>query len=504
MRRNFNILYAAVLLQCFWYSAQAGDYERIERRNFWNCGHNAAGIRMDSVSVSTAKLFGNYEQGGFRDTYMAESSWTAGASARTITHLERFSMNGTFSFENFSGKGMTGSMSSRPGYYPVDVLEFTPGNKTMQTYSVQGGISVDLNDVFMLGAGLDYMARNYTKRKDLRHTSWMLDMTAEIGLLAKIAPDLSLGISYFYSKSSERIEAEELGISSDSYYAFLDKGMMYGVYDIWSGGGTHLNESGIKGFPVRESRHGVGIQVGCGGFYGEVGYVHGRGNAGEKDITWFTFSSDEVSARLGYRLMSGGTEHFFRADVSFESMRNSESVIVKETVGGVTYNVTYGSNRVFTKAGTSGGFSYEAVAGRWGAWAGVRLGNTGRMSSIIYPYIYTDSVFSGHADVGGMVKIWKLDIEASVSYGFGAMKTSDRISDGGTEADRRPDRLADWYDRQNEYLTAGRIGSMASVRYNFWKGLYVEAEARYCRAFSLKHIAGNDRVLGALSLGYTF
>ena len=71
-------------------------------RNFWNSGRNAAGLRQDTVTVSYAGVGGEYETGGFMDYWEAESSWSAGAMARTITHLDRISMSGTFSFENFS------------------------------------------------------------------------------------------------------------------------------------------------------------------------------------------------------------------------------------------------------------------------------------------------------------------------------------------------------------------------------------------------------------------
>lgn len=504
MRIHYRTIAIGFLSVFSMYLAHADDFERTERRNFWNASHNMAGIRMDSVSISTARLFGNYGQGGFRDTYMAESSWTAGASAKTIMHLDRFSMNGAFSFENFSGTGMTGSMSSRPGYYPVDVLEFTPGNKTMQTYSVQGGISIDLNDCFTIGAGLDYLSRNYTKRKDLRHTTWLLDMTADIGLIARLGPKMSLGVSYFFNKSSETINAEELGISSESYYAFLDKGMMFGAYDIWSGGATHLKESGISGFPVRENLHGIALQIDGAGFYGELEYAFGRGKAGEKEVTWFDFPSDRLSARFGYKFKPGQVEHFIRADASVKYLQNNENVIVKETTGGVTTNVTYGSNRIFSQAVISGGLSYEAVAPGWEFHVGASADNTSEMSSQIYPYIYTDALFAGQAFAGGLVRIWKFDLGVELCYGQGVLTTAERMSEGGLESDTKPYRMSDWYDMQKEYRTAPRIDSELSLRFNFWKGLYVEAEAMYTRAFNLKYITGNDRICGVFSFGYTF
>ena len=260
---------------------ERGPFERIDRRNLWNLGHNINGLRTDSVTISYAEIHGNFTSGGFHDSYQASSSWNAGAEARTMVHLKKFSMSGAFSFDNFSGKGMHGSMSARPGHYPVDALEFTPGNKTMQTYSFSGGISADLNPHWRLGAAIDYTGANYTKRKDLRHSNFLLDMTVSPSVMYHVG-DLSLGLSYIFGKNSETIDAEELGISSSTYYAFLDKGLMFGAYEVWEGSGVHLAESGINGFPIKEFIHGAAAQVQWKSFFAELAYFYSSGSAGEK------------------------------------------------------------------------------------------------------------------------------------------------------------------------------------------------------------------------------
>ena len=60
----------------------------------------------------------------------------------------------------------------------------------------------------------------------------------------------AIGFSYIFSKNSESVSAEEIGTAATPYYAFLDKGLMYGAYEAWSGSGVHLSESGINGFPI--------------------------------------------------------------------------------------------------------------------------------------------------------------------------------------------------------------------------------------------------------------
>ena len=158
-------------------SAQTA-YDKIQDNSFWNDGRNISGIRNGTpVKASYAELHGGMNGGDFKPSYESSSSWQAGAAANTRVDLDRFSMTGSFSFAQKQGKDMCGSMFIRPGYYPVDVLEFTPGDKTLQTYMFSGGIAVPLNDRLTVGAKMDFESDNYAKRKDIRHTNYRLDMT---------------------------------------------------------------------------------------------------------------------------------------------------------------------------------------------------------------------------------------------------------------------------------------------------------------------------------------
>lgn len=125
-----KIYITGLWLLCIVYGVSAQTYDIIERRNSWNTGKNVTGIRMDSISSSYAELYGKNNHGDFHHSYEAEKSWNAGAIAKSITHLKGYSLTGSFSFDHTSGKDMSGSMFIQPGFYPVDILEFTPGRKT--------------------------------------------------------------------------------------------------------------------------------------------------------------------------------------------------------------------------------------------------------------------------------------------------------------------------------------------------------------------------------------
>ena len=264
-------------------------YDRVIGNNLWNGSRNITGIRQDTVSRSYAELSGNYVSGGFRDTWEAARSWEAGAMTASIRHMERISLKGSFSFRQTEGYDMCGSMFLNPGFYPVDVLEFTPGRKTRQTYSFDGGIAYDISDTWRIGAAMDFESANMAKRKDLRHTNWWLDMTVAPSFMFHKG-DFSAGASYIMRKTSESIKAEQIGIAESSYYAFLDKGLMYGEYSVWSGSGLHLSEAGVNGFPVRDISHGAAVQLQYKGLFAEVEYLNRRGVIGEKALeapTWW-------------------------------------------------------------------------------------------------------------------------------------------------------------------------------------------------------------------------
>ena len=478
-------------------------FVRTERRNFWNSGRNAAGVRQDTVSVSCAWAGGKYVSGGFRDCSDAASSWSAGAKAATIMHLKTLSLTGAFSFVNFSGSGMCGSMSSRPGYYPVDVLEFTPGKKTLQTYGFEGGISVDLGRSWRLGGKIDFTGANYTKRKDLRHTDYLLYLTVSPSVM-HYGDGWAVGLSAVFNKNSETIDAEELGISSSTYYAFLDKGLMYGAYESWEGSGVHLSESGIDGFPVRELVYGGAAQFQRRGFYAELEYLYGTGRAGEKQTVWFLFTGHTVSLKAGYSFGTESRRNYLRLSADWKSQSNHETVLNKVTEGGVTTTEVYGSNLVFGRRMLSVRPEYGLDAESVRLIAGLGIVSLDRQASPLYPYIFTEHDVMMSAYLSGEVPAGNFDILAGLRFSTGSRVADSRTDEADVDAESEPYRLEDWYNMQNEYMLASRLGVKLGARYRFADGLYAEAAAQYFRGFNLRYLAGPDRWTVALAVGYVF
>ena len=485
-------------------AVSAQTYERVLRNNLWNDSGNVTGVRQDSVSRSYAELSGTYEDGGFRDTWQAARAWSAGVFTASIQHLEKMSLKGSFSFTQTEGYGMCGSMFIKPGFYPVDVLEFTPGRKTLQTYAFDGGISYDINTSLRIGAMISFESSNIAKRKDLRHSNWRLDMTVSPGFMYHDG-DFAIGANYIFRKTSETVEAKQVGISGTSYYAFLDKGLMYGVHNIWTGSGLHLDEDGVKGFPVKDFSNGAAMQAQYKGLFAEVEYLHTSGTIGEKEYIWFLFPGNSVDLRMAYRLRSADAWHYARLDFGWNGRTMDETVLEKVTEGGVSTVVNHGQNRILTQRSWNLKPEYEYVENRLEVLAKADIGVKEESVSQMYPYVNWQSLMSYGADVRVKYR-WTSSLTMTVEVGYAAGKVVEEswLTDDQAGVQTTPFRLQEYYDWQTEYETAARLKAGLALRWSFWKGLYLQADCRLIHAFALKHIAAPDRLTTALRFGYEF
>lgn len=501
MNKSRNILLALCLLIFSQAGLHAQTYERVFRNNFWNSTDNVTGIRQDTVSRSYAEVYGSYAGGGFRDSWEADEGWRAGAVTSSIRHFERISFAGSFSFTQTEGYGMCGSMFIKPGYYPVDVLEFTPGRKTLQTYGFDGGLSYDIAEHWRIGASIDFESANMAKRKDLRHTNWRLDMTVAPGFMYHKG-NFAAGASVIFGKTSESVDPEQVGTTESSYYAFLDKGLMYGVYSVWTGSGLHLDEDGVKGFPVKEFSFGGSGQLQFGDFLADVKYLHTSGSVGEKEYIWFRFPGNEVSASLNYR---PGKHHRLRLGFLMKERNMSESVLEKVTENGVINVYNHGWNRILSERVWKISPEYGFVSGRVeaGVKAGVTMENSA--SSQIYPYICTRTLLTWdvrtYATVYG---VGRFDLKVRAGYGAGRADEESRMASEGSGVQTSPYRLQEWYDMHMEYITAQHLRAAIAARYNFRKGIYIEAEGTAVHGFNLRHIDGSGRYGASLKIGYNF
>lgn len=495
------VLFAA---QCL--PATAQRYERVVEHNPWNMTANVCGVRADSVSVSQAQLYGRYTDGGFRNPSDAPRLWNVGAFAETVSHFRKVSMIGKFSFDNEESYKACGSMLSLPSAYPVDIYEFTPGRKTRKTYTMNGGLAAELSNTITLGGKIEYLSSNYSKRKDLRYTDYLLDMKVTPSLLFRLGFRTSIGLSYSYHRLSESLSSEELGISSTSYYVFLDKGMMYGSYDVWTGGSTHLKEAGVSGFPLRQNIHSLALQLEAGEFIAELSGTLGHGKAGEKDVQWFRFSSDGLALRLGW------THGIHRATLRLSADRESsgEDILDKVTENGVTTTMNYGTRNIYGSTLWRVIPEYRLLADKFQAHAGVSLGFSDEVSRTVYPYVAKVTKLITDTYISGLYSILGFDIGLSLSYRGGKWTDTMTNTDESISVSDAPKRLDElevqgrWYEASQEYDTANCFTVSGSLRYNFRFGLFIGANATLTRGFHLSTLLGRHRATASINVGYVF
>lgn len=485
-------------------SAQQRPYERETDRNVWLSGGNIAGLRERiTENISYAEMYGRLEDGGYRHSYEAPSLWNAGVEARTIMHLDKFSMIGGFSFDQMTGQNMCGSMFIEPGYYPLDALEFTPGQKTKQTYAFDGGISVDLGRGWKFGAGLDFESANYSKRKDLRYTDYRLDMKFTSGLVWT-AGDNAFGLDYIYRKNSECPDSEQIGTGVSSYYAFLDKGQHYGKYEVWTGGGVHLDQNGVKGLPLKEHYNGAGLQWAFRNMYFlDFEYLHGSGSAGERQFIWYRFPSHVFNLRLVERIEYADKTFLFKEGISGKYQKNSETVIEVISSNGVMTTTEYGSNQILERKFYSVNASWDVLRDGFDYGVFVDMDECESLASQVYPYLTNQRINVNMLGAYVTFRPGKFELGPEFRFTSGNVTESERLSSENI-VPSRPYRLEEYYQLEMDYLTSRRVNFSAFLRYNMAKGIYVQADADFIKAYGLEYIDGDTRCSGVLRLGWTF
>ena len=473
-------------------------------------GQDIGLLRLDPETGNRGKagVYGGYEAGGYHPAFAPASLWKAGASAQGTHHGEYTSYTGSFSFEQIEGKDQFMSMFLEPGYFPVDVLEFTPGDKTRQTYKLGGGFATTFAEEFVFGVKADYLSANYAKRKDIRHTTYGMDLQVE-PTFAVVSDDIGISVAYVFRKRTETIDAEQVGAATDqSYFAFLDKGMRYGTYQVWDGDGIHLDEAGVGLLPVRENGQGLALQLATRPFNGKLTVLWKQGSAGEKGYTWFRFPGFSFTDELFGFHEAGAFTGRWGLGIRLESDQLEESVLEKRTEGGVTVPVVHAFNKVSHRTHGRVDASY-GMAFRRGMLRDLKAALQyivwEEESYLGYPYTDRLDLSLGSALVEAGFEAGRFRLDLGGRFGLGG-KQEKGLGEVLEEAPVQPFRLQGDWDRKMEYMTATRCGAEARLTWRpaFLPGAYIAAEGSWLHGFNLTVLPGSDRICAGLRLGYGF
>lgn len=520
-------------------------YRAVVGESIWTGSQNAAGWRAPDYNqealrlhvnvedsdksrdahYTEAALYGSYEDGGFKPPHGGRDVWTAGVRASSLMDLSQATLFGNVRFEQRNSQEMFGSMFLQPGQYPIDVLEFTPGPKIRQTYSVSGGFAREVGLHWLFGVQAGFESANYAKRKDIRHTNYAQNLSVSPGILyhwqIRDDLDLDLGVSYLFRKTSESVDAEQVGAATaDTYYAFFNKGMNYGTYQVWDGAGIHLDEAGVGLLPVTEITHGGAIQA-ClqSMILLEAGYDYSEGLVGEKGYDWFRFPGHRTYVDFTFRMPPGTLLDsgmlFLRAHLESRTQTLREAVLDKETSGGVTTPSIYGYNRVYRRKNGEERYSAAFSGKGWIRQVQLEYGyRPGReYSTLTYPYVDTLATAVRHIELSGRLCPWldpnaigpaPWEVAVRLRGQWGRCHEQGLVvTDASAVPESEPFRLVSDWVRKREFMTAPRVMAGLSLRRNLPRGVFLEASGSYTRAFKLEYL-GRDRWQAGLTLGCNF
>ena len=172
-------------------------------------------MNLDTVGFKgTAAIRGGVEEGGFRPIHAASFQWTAGAEAKVVNHGEHSSWTGALSFDQMMGQYKNGngySMLLDPDYFPLDIVEFSPGTKSRQSFSLEGGFLTDFGYDWAAGVKASVQGAYTSKRREIPHKDLALTVQLEPTLTFVMDEDMGLVSTYIARFRTENLKADAAG-----------------------------------------------------------------------------------------------------------------------------------------------------------------------------------------------------------------------------------------------------------------------------------------------------
>lgn len=223
---------------------------------------NAAWLTdFDKRTMSEVNLSGKMSGGDFRNYFTSSSELSFGVEAASISRLsKRVALDGRVGYCHTHSSTLAGSAFIDPTQTPFDIVEFTDenrGDKSAEQYSLLGRVGVDVSRSIALGASFSYVAANYAKFKDLRHTNSLMDMDLALGTMFRLGKGVAVGLDYTYARRIESLEFNTYGTQDKTYASLLSYGAFFGKKEVF--GDMGYTKSG-ETKPLLDVCHGGALQ----------------------------------------------------------------------------------------------------------------------------------------------------------------------------------------------------------------------------------------------------
>ena len=431
-------------------------------------------------SKTQAALWGGVEQGWFRPSYAPTFEWSAGARAKGVRHGKNTSWAGSVSFEQKTGYNKLSSMFLEPGYFPVDLLEFTSGTKSRETGRLEAGFLTDLGYEWAIGLKASFEAAYAAKRTDLRHTNFGMNLQVEPTATFMIDDGMGFVTSYVFRLRTERVQTQSSGDAGKG--VFLDKGMRYGAF---------LDAAGV--FPVQEMAHGFSERFCSEELSAGLDWMWKRGQAGGGSFDRFTFPGSTVSVFYQQTFQADQIDHVLR--LAYQRERDQ----LREPASNGT-----GFNSLSDRLGRFAELKYETrfLHGAVKSLGITLEGRRHKERSLVSSWDQTKRNL-GTATLSSAFAFGGLDLKLDAFAGGGLWRDRGRSRD---EKEDTPDRRTrDWL-RIMDYQIAPRVGVGGSIAYHFApaRGLFLQVDGHWCHALRVTDTGGRHRGVATLTIGYDF
>lgn len=508
------------------------DGDLLLKQNGWTTGRNATGLQYFPVNrFTTADVSLQKGRGGFRNYYESDNSLSAGAQTQAWSRLSsKVLVSGGLSYNNFRGENMTGSVLIDPYKNILGMDEYSnanAGTKQLETYEARGAVSAAISSRFNIGGSVNFDAANYAKRKDLRHSNFLTNIDAGLGLGYRAGAVVELGAAYHYIRRIESLKFESFGNKDVQYMGFADFGLFMGRAELFAGNGSVGN--GFIDYQKRpivnevdEVSAQIGIRFGPDThWFNEFSYGKQQGYYGKKGSTQITFTENAADQyRFTSTLSTGNSRNRYVASLSggYENAGNSANVYADVTDAGNRSSIVYyGKNKITDRNRTHAGLELTAflnVRDHLPQWKLRLQANHQRREQIVnsYPFFRKQDLKFDQLQLGiannTIIKNGVLCFSLDIGYGRGSGNVA---TDGyyvTPDADQPAPQTADSYLHQEfEYLTCPRFSLAPGIQFtvtNIQKMKpYVRLSDSYTAASEVTYIGKHFNVLN-FSIGCYF
>ena len=382
------------------------DFRLTEQSNVWMTSSNAAALTtFDDSTIAHAAL--SYRHDGGRLHTMSEGTRqdTYSADVRSYSRLSADIVaygSATYSRSNITDAA--GSMLMPTiNLMPFDLVEDTndnAGDKSMETFCINGAIGWKAWRCLAIGARLDYTAGTYAKQRDLRHSNTLMDMNASLDAMLSLPHNSGIGIGMVYSRRTESMMFKTYGTTDQIYYTLIDYANSHGERETF---GTEGFTDSKNKLPLLSEHIGVSAQAKLNRVFADIAYTHLKGYYGRKSqysASHEQHHGDNLALHLRYDMIQRA-ERLVWIDLRMTTERlTSERENYRRTTAtngtSAIYYEYFEPTKMADKAQTYGSATLNAYwkpSGNIYLWHITGGANywTRRQTAYVYPDIYTAS-----------------------------------------------------------------------------------------------------------------